>query len=288
MDNSRIDSVVRFHDIDRLYELNRCIFSLVGQSYRPLNIILALQRFTEVEIAATREKLSPILGLPGAPTLELHNFEQTLPKDARTLLLNLGLQAAQGRYVAFLDYDDLLYPEAYKIIVSQLQATESAIAFATVRVVSADVYPQFIRVTSEQKDHFSGHGLIDLFRGNFCPLHSYVLDRHRIDPCDLAFDPTLSWEEDYDLLLRICAKYPSDFSLIKMQVGEYYFKTDDSNTTGLVLSEAKRSAYEMISAMIEAQRLITMVSPAVQLENGISPPESRMSIRDFLDRVVGS
>ena len=97
--------------------------------------------------------------------------------------------------------------------------------------------------------------MIDLFRANFCPLHSYVLDRSRIDPWDLAFDPTLSWEEDYDLLLRICAKYPSDFSLVTTQIGEYYFKTDDSNPTGLVLSDAKRSAYEIVSAMIEAQRL---------------------------------
>jgi Glycosyl transferase family 2 len=289
MDHSQVDCIVRFHDVGRLYELDRCIFSLVGQSYRPLNIILALQRFSDAAVAATRQRLAPMLDLPGAPTMEVHNLEQPVPKDARTLLLNMGIRAAQGRYVGFLDYDDLLYPEAYKTLVSQLRATDFAIAFASVRVVSADVYGQFIRINSELKDPpFSGRGLIDLFRANFCPLHSYLLDRHRIDSDDLVFDSALAWEEDYDFLLRICAKYSSDFSLIKTQIGEYYFKTDGSNSTGAVLSETKRSAYDMVSAMIEARRCSTIVSSKVQQENGISPPQPRMTIRDFIDRQVGS
>jgi hypothetical protein len=289
VDDSQADCVVRFHDIGRLYELDRCIFSLVGQSYRPLNIILTLQRFAEAEIAAMRQRLAPMLGLPGAPTLEVHNLEQPAPKDARTMLLDMGVRAARGRYIGFLDYDDLLYPEAYKTLVSQLRATDSAIAFATVRVVSADVYAQFIRVTSEIKSPFGpGERLVDLFRGNFCPIHSFLLDRHRIDLDDLLFDSTLTWEEDYDFLLQICAKYSSDFGLIKTRIGEYYFKTDGSNSTGTVLSESKRSAYEMVSAMIEARRRITMVSPKVQQENGVSPPEPRMTIREFLDRLDGS
>jgi glycosyltransferase involved in cell wall biosynthesis len=244
-----------------------------------------LQRFSDAEIAATRQRLAPMLGLPGAPTIEVHNLERPMPKDARTLLLNMGLRAAQGRYLGFLDYDDLLYPEAYKTMVSQLRATDSA--FASVRVVSADVYAQFIRIISELKDRFPGHGLVDLFRGNFCPLHSYLLDRHKIDSDDLVFDSLLTWEEDYDFLLQICAKYPSDFSLIKTQIGEYYYKTDGSNSTGAVLSEAKRSAYEMVSAIIEARRRITVVSSKLQQENGISPPEPMMTIREFLNRRVG-
>ena len=159
MINSRIDCVVRFHDIKRPLSYRALgVFSLVGQSYRPLNIILTLQRFAEAEIAATRKRLSPILDLPGAPTLELHNFEDALPKDARTPLLNLGLRAAQGRYIAFLDYDDLLYPEAYKTIVPQLQAMNSAIAFASIRVISARTH-----IRNSYSYHFRGKKLL-LFR----------------------------------------------------------------------------------------------------------------------------
>src|SRR5262245_2700380 len=100
---NQVDCIVRFHDIRRLRELDRCIFSLLGQSYRPLNIILALKRFSAAEVAATREALAPMLGLPGAPKLTVQNLEQATPKNARSLLLNLGLQAVEGCYVGFLD-----------------------------------------------------------------------------------------------------------------------------------------------------------------------------------------
>src|SRR5687767_6601856 len=101
----QIDCIIRFHDVRRLQELDRCVFSILGQSYRPVNIILALQRFSAAEIAATRQALAPMLSLPGAPALTICNLEQESPKDARTLLLNMGLRAAKGRYVGFLDYD---------------------------------------------------------------------------------------------------------------------------------------------------------------------------------------
>src|SRR5215472_17104213 len=101
MPERQIDCIVRFHDFGRLKELERCIFSLVGQSYRPLNIILVLQRFSEAEIGATQLALTSMLRIPDAPKLTIRNFEQAMPKDCRTLLLNLGLEAAEGRYLGF-------------------------------------------------------------------------------------------------------------------------------------------------------------------------------------------
>jgi hypothetical protein len=53
-----LDAVVRFHDTARLNELGRAIFSLVGQSYRPLRILLALQRFDAAAQAELREFLA--------------------------------------------------------------------------------------------------------------------------------------------------------------------------------------------------------------------------------------
>lgn len=286
-DLDQADCIVRFHDIQRLRELDRCIFSLIGQIYRPLNIILVLQRFTSAEVAMTRETLAPMLSLPGAPRLTIRNLEEPTPKDARTLLLNLGLQAAEGRYLGFLDYDDLLYPEAYSTLVARLQATEAAIAFATVRVVVADIYPQFIRVASELKNHFgTGNCLSDLFRSNFCPIHSFLLDRHKINPEDLQFDTALDWEEDYAFLLQICARYPSDFGLIATGVGEYYYKTDGSNSIPYGgMTAGQGAAYEMVLAEIEARRRTTIVSPSVQSRNGMVPLQPGISIRGFLDRL---
>ncbi|MFP6558159.1 glycosyltransferase [Paraburkholderia sp. B3] len=291
MIENQIDCIVRFHDAKRLYELNRCVFALVGQTHRPLNIILAVQRFSEMEIAATHAALEPLLRLPNAPTLILRNWDSPTPTDARTELLNMGLRSATGQYVAFLDYDDVLYPEAYAVLVDRLKTSRSAIAFASVRVVNADVHQQFIRITRQVDAPFAGEDLKDLFRANFCPIHSYLIDRSIVSPDILSFDTVLTWEEDYDLLLKICASYPSDFQAIGKIIGDYYFKTDGSNSvpTNGILSEERQLIYERVTALIEVRRRTTLVAPEVQAQLGLDVCATTMTIRGALDALlVGS
>lgn len=283
----QIDCIVRFHDFSRLHELNRCIFSLVGQTYRPLNIILVVQRFNPEQLMAVSKNLNTMLGLPGAPTLQIENLENSNSLDARTELLNLGLNAAKGQYVAFLDYDDVLYPEAYSILVKSLQSTAAAIAFASVRPLKVDMFPQFMRSAKLAVAPFKGAKLIDLFRANFCPIHSYLIDRSIVSSNILRFDTSLTWEEDYDLLLKICANYSSNFSALGKTIGDYYFKTDGSNSiaTGQLLSEQKNVEYKKVAALIEARRRVTYISPAVQKQLGFSSIDPTMSIRDALSLI---
>lgn len=281
----QLDCIVRFHDVRRLSELSRCVFSLVGQLHRPLRILLALQRFTGREMAAVHAALDPLLHLPNAPALDVLNWDDPAPADGRTALLNLGVRAARGRYLAFLDYDDVLYPEAYAVLVGRLRATGAAIAFATVRVVSADIYPEFTHVTRLVTPPFDGRTLRDLLRNNFCPIHSYVIDRHRVP--ELNFDTALAMEEDYDLLLRICAHYPADFAQVATQIGDYYYKTDGSNTvpTEGGLTGARLAAYERVAALIETRRRTTIMAPEVQRALGLLEPRHGLTIRAALDQL---
>jgi len=212
--SGELNTIVRFHDIRRSRELERCILSLIGQRYRPLRIILALQRFSDQDVAATRALLAPMLKFADPPMLSIVNWEYDNPVDARSALMNLGLQAVQGRYVAFLDYDDVLYPEAYELVVSRMKQTGAAIAFAAVRLAKIDVYEEFSYTTCALPP-FSGSNVVDLFRQNFCPIHSYIIDTAQDPKNVLSFEPTLTMEKDYDLLLRVCAAHQSDFSLVK-------------------------------------------------------------------------
>jgi hypothetical protein len=283
MIENQVDCIVRFHDIKRLNELDRCIFSLVGQIHRPLNIILTVQRFSEFEIAATQAALEALLGLPNAPTLTIKNWTNPEPSDARTYLLNMGLISSIGQYVAFLDYDDVLYPEAYALLINRLRDSHAAIAFASVRVVTAQVYKSFIR-TANQLDLFKGEGLDDLFRGNFCPLHSYLIDRSVVSPDILLCDTSLTMQEDYDFLLKICSTYSSDFKAIKKIIGDYYYKTDGSNTVWVnnSPSEEQQLAYESVCALIEERRRTTFLSAAVKAQLGIEVKAPGISIQDVV------
>ena len=290
MIDSQLDCIVRFHNSRRLCELKRCFFSLYGRYHRPLNVIVVTQRFTGEEIDVLEREIGELRRLHEAPSFTIRNWEHPAPKDARTELLNLGSAAATGRYLAFLDYDDVLYPEACSTLVARLRETRSAIAFAKVRVVGADVFPEFVRVSREVVPPFSGEDLSDLFRANFCPLHSYLIDRSVIPEADLQFDVSLTWEEDYDLLLRVCARYGSDFSARGMVIGDYYHKTDGSNSVpvdGAISTERARE-YEKVSALIEVRRRTTKIAEQVQAKLGLLNTSPGMTIREALDAMAGS
>lgn len=289
MNAELIDTVVRFHDTRRLPELTRAIFSLASQTYRPLRIVLAVQRFSEADIALTKAALHPLIA--DEPDLELTvvNWPEPEPRDARSVLLNIGVREAIGRYLAFLDYDDVIYPEAYELLAARLHSTRAAIAFASVRTMRLEVFDQFF-YTDGAVPPFGGKNLIDLFGSNFCPLHSYLIDRSQVQPDLLAFQPTLTIEEDYDVLLRICARYRSDFKLIGTQIGDYYYKSDGSNTIphGVPPSEDMLERYKAVRETIERRRRTTIVSADVRnqlMEQfGLAASPRPWSIREILDR----
>lgn len=286
MTDDVLDVIVRFHDVRRLRELDRAIFSLIGQSYSPLHIHLAVQRFTPEMIEETKAALAPLFAIEGAPDLSVMNWEHQEPIDARSALANLGFESAQGRYLAFLDYDDVIYPEAYALLIDQLRHSGTAIAFAGICAKEIDVYENF-SYTREKKYPFVGTDLFDLFRNNFCPIHSFVIDRHQIPRQFLFFEPMLTRAEDYDFLLRICAQFPSDFSLVRTIIGDYYFKSDGSNTviTELSNSRAGRAEWEASESFIEGRRRTTRLSAAVQRSPWFKRRAPALTIRSVLDRM---
>lgn len=279
-----LEVAVRFHDIRRLHELDRAIFSLITQSYRPLRILLALQRFTPKEVNAVTEALAVYQTIDGAPELKVLNLTEPEPPDARSGLINLAFQNAKGRYLACLDYDDLIHPEAYELLIGQLRSADAAIAFGGIYISHVDVFDDFLRIESKSYP-FNGSNVIDLFRGNFCPIHSFVLDRSRISKQHLYFEPLMNKNEDYDFLLRICAQYPSDFSLIKTYVGTYYLKTDGSNTilTASASTPANIAAWQYAEAFVDARRKTAPVSTEVQRMLGLVP-DATLTIHALLGR----
>jgi hypothetical protein len=282
-----IDVIVRFHDPRRQLELQRAVFSLVGQTYRPMRILLATQRFSAQETEATLSGLAPMLSWAGEIEVTPLNFPHRYPDDARSELINMGFAAATGRYVALLDYDDVLYPEAYQLLVGRLRTTGAGIAFARTPVVRADVHGSFLHARA-QSHPFPGRTLGDLFRSNFCPIHSYVIDRARVLPGALRADPILPFDEDYDLLIRICALVRADFALVDTDIGLYFMKTDASNSYDRAgdLSPEFRARVLAAEAFLEARRGLVTLAPEVQRDLGVIEPIPGLTVRRWLDSVT--
>lgn len=253
---SALDVIVRFHDLGRLAELDRAIFSLVAQCYRPLRIILITQRFDASGLIEVGRRLAPILAIDPDIQLTTSNWVEAVPMDGRTMLLNVGLKKASGRFLAFLDFDDAIWPDAYSDLIERLDKTKAAIAFGAICVKQREIFDEALIVTSRRLP-FRGRGLVDLFRQNFCPLHSFVIDKNVVLPSDLQFNEEMARMEDYECLLRLCAKYRSNFDLIGTVVGDYYRANFSAEVPyhGPEWEKAKRQ--------IEAIKTKTLVAPEV-------------------------
>lgn len=287
-ERSSLDVVVRFHDVRRLYELDRCLFSLICQRFRPLRIILATQRFDAKQWDETRKSIARILHLDPSIELIWVNYELDRPKDARSYLINEAMGHVHSRFLAFLDYDDVIYPESYAILVDRLLSSQAAIAFGRIAVKRADICAEALLVT-EKSIPFVGEGLLDMFRDNFCPIHSYVIDTEATRGAQLRFDSQLCFLEDYDFLLRFCAQYPSDFTRLDTVVGDYYYKSDGSNTMWLdnSVTEERRAEWMRCLDIVNMKKKTILISPSVQRMLGVAFPNPHLTIEDILKGTDG-
>lgn len=275
--------IVRFHDSRRIRELDRALFSLAHQNYRPITVHIVTQRFSRDELNAVEACAARYSSLPEPASFVVSNFDSPNPLDGRSALINIGLRASdKGRFFAFLDYDDVIYPEAYQTLIANLQSGDAAIAFGGIACKGAQVSDAAIIVDTRER-RFKGACLLDLFQDNFCPIHSFVVDRSKTSEAELFFNERLQRAEDYDFLLRICAKYKSDFSLIDTVIGDYYFKDDGSNTTELTATTEDRSApWRYAVEYTNLQKRFLTLSLAVEATLGLAKSEMPRKIADVL------
>lgn len=122
---------------------------------------------------------------------------------------NTGIRASQGDYIAFLDDDDLWEPHKLETQIPILESLHkigliySDMLFFSGQDLLPGSYNKYYPTPSIQL-------LWNLFYVNYIPVPTVVVRRECLDEVGL-FDETLTACEDYDLWLRIIAKYPVHF-----------------------------------------------------------------------------
>lgn len=257
MTNIGIDVVMRFHDMRRLHELDRAILSLACQSFSDVRVVLVAQNLGPSEHA----KILSVMQKYAEEAFP--NFSHKLvdakvpPGDQRTVLLNIGLEHVAKRFVAFLDADDYVYEDCYEYLISEAIKNKAAIAFGNIVVKDVIATDQFVYNVDSRRNMFVGEDFDDLLVTNFCPIHSFVIDRQMVEKDDLKFDERLVRLEDYDFLLRICSKYPALFRTRSKFVGVYNWHLDGKNSV-MVRTNAVDAAAAKANedAWVQARRII--------------------------------
>lgn len=229
-DNTTLSVIIRFHKKERLPFLEEAIFSLAIQHWNDLETIIVLENGTD-DIRDAVTEIIEHQPWPSVLRYKILSVDFPTDIDGRSALLNHGISNATGRYVSFLDADDVVYQHGYSTLIRQLMEGDRSVAIGGCRTAE----------TLHGRDHWFikikkmpylawGRTRLDVLRLNFVPLRSYVIDRARIGDFPLFFDDAFSPLEGYDFLLRLSEIFRPDFSRLSVPVHEYRIRLDGSNS----------------------------------------------------------
>lgn len=229
--NSGVDVIIRCHRVDRTLELDIALATLFNQTYSPIHVIIVTQNFSAQDLQVVGDLLSEYDWETRHVAPTVANVESPPGVDVRSKLLNVGISKTRQRYLAILDYDDLLYSHAYEHLISVAKEHDAAVSFGGIVVKHVCVFENFVWNLNRIDDYFKVGDLEDLIHDNFCPIHSFIVDTGKINMADISFNENLTRLEDYDFLLRLAEKYKFTFEGIGRKIGVYNFHIDGSNSS---------------------------------------------------------
>lgn len=203
--------------------LDKCLFVLSGQRHPRIEVLIVAQKLHESD---NTNKISETLESWSNHFEKSQFHAHVSATDARARSLNIGKRSATGRYLAFLDDDDKVYPQHYQKLIEALHKTKAAWAYSDIIRALYNEQGQLVsRTTPYQR---RGYSFIDHLRGNFIPIHSFVIDRERVPELH-EVDEQLSFNEDYEFLLRLAFRHEPHY--LPIFGAEYCIRGDGSNST---------------------------------------------------------
>lgn len=210
-----ISVVVRTYN--RPERLRECLQSLAEQTFRDFNVVVVNDGGEDAEAIARDE-------LDGLALQYIHNAQNL----GRTPTLNVGIENAHGRYVAFLDDDDFARPHHLKTLAEAAQGGQRPVVYSDVVNVTFERDPQtqaWKRVR-EQLVYSFDFDRNNFLLANYIPINCLLIRRDCFDAVG-PFDESLSVYEDWEFLIRLSRKF--DFVHVAEVTGEYRRRDDNSN-----------------------------------------------------------
>lgn len=246
--------------------LEKALLSILNQTYKNFEIIVVNDGGCDVENAIAK------LNITGAIV-----YVRLAKNTERSVARNVGIKIARGKYIAYLDDDDLFYPDHLDTLVRALQSGAQKVAYTdacrALQHLENNEYKTIERQLLYSNDFTKEALLVDNQFPNLCCMH----EKSCLDEVGL-FDETLQTHEDWDLWIRLSRKY--DFIHVKKVTAEYSYRNDLSNTSTrrlgdffrtrqLIYKKFEAYARENINVLraqqkaLEAQR--SMISPKVNV-----------------------
>lgn len=180
---------------NRAHFINEAIDSALAQNYQNVEIIV-------VDDGSTDETRVVLEGY-GDKIHYLYQENQGVPAA-----LNSGIERSSGQYLAFLDDDDIWFPEMLEVQVAYLEAhPEIGMVHADILILDETSDDPRLKKRRLSRSIPSGYILPELIVKNVIARPTVVVRRSCLDKVGL-FDMELLSSEDYHLWLRVAKYFP--------------------------------------------------------------------------------
>ena len=178
--------------------LRETISSVLGQTYRAFELLC-------IDDGSTDRSEEIIKSFEDTRIKYIYQPNSGSPSSGR----NVGIGVSEGKYVAFIDQDDLYEPNSLNEKVSYFERRpETSFVYSNCRIIDEKtniIANKLVEYTN--KVPLSGHCFRELFMGIFIPIQGVMIRKDVFSRLG-DFHEDLIGTDDYHMWLRICYYYP--------------------------------------------------------------------------------
>ena len=247
--------------------IKRTLDSLAGQTYKNFEVLV---------VNDAGEDISEIL--------ELYKSQLTIRYFVNKANLglaasrNVGLKNANGKYIAYLDDDDIYYPEHIKLLLDRLEESDYKVAYAdSIRTMEEYVNGEYIE-KEKFLDQSTDFDRDLLFCRNITPVLAVMHEKSCVQQVGY-FREDFHSHEDWEYWIRMAEFY--DFLHIPIVSSEFFQRLDNDNMTFTRKDEFNRTRIEIYETYMNAvankkeyfnfiQKELDQLYETVKKEDGVS------------------
>ncbi|VVO54553.1 hypothetical protein PS874_00337 [Pseudomonas fluorescens] len=252
-----ITTIIRFHKQGDKKLLLNCLLSLISQEKCVVRPILAIQDIDTEELETLKCEISLLPWARGCfPEFQTYNSTNENP-DLRSLMMNEALKSIHSGFATFLDYDDIVFPSAYKFLAERLSSTGKNATFG--RVYSTLVDTETGLILARDKTYTYGYSYDDFVNVNHAPIHSFMLDVSKCNIPSVKYSADMKYMEDYYLTLQLFTREGTDWKSLEKDVfiGDYIHRVGSVNSNTLAVNDqVQRAALLASETYTRSEKLI--------------------------------
>jgi len=204
--------------------IERAIFSVFCSTYKEKELVIVYQGNKENEFESYVDYLKSIYGSEIDFKLCINS---NYLEDQRAKNINIGINNASGRFVCFLDDDDMVLSTHYEDLINLINLEKYVWGYSIcLRNICDGDY-----VIKKENTYSCDYSYKELLNNNFIPIHSFIVDRNAIilNPEIIKTEESLTRLEDYFILLNLASKYNPIINKKNGVLYNFQFTKEDDN-----------------------------------------------------------